>query len=82
MCLLKKIIFKLKQVSKAWYIKIYSFLIDFDMIMSKIKHNLYFHIEEDSILIVLIYVDDLLIIRNHPFKIQLLEQKLDFFLKF
>lgn len=76
-CLLRKTIYGLKQASRAWYIKIHVFLIDFGMVISEADHNLYFCREGKITMIILIYVDDLLITGNHTACIEALEQKLE-----
>jgi hypothetical protein len=50
---------KLKQAPRAWYGKIDSFLMSLGFTKSKDDPNLYFNIENDGPVILLLYVDDL-----------------------
>jgi hypothetical protein len=50
---------KLKQAPRAWYYKIDSFLMSLGFTKSKYDPNLYFNIENDGPVILLLYVDEL-----------------------
>jgi hypothetical protein len=50
---------KLKQAPRAWYGRIDSFLMSLGFTKSKVDPNLYFKIENDGPVILLLYVDDL-----------------------
>jgi hypothetical protein len=58
-CRLKKALYGSKQAPRAWYRKIYSFLMSLGFTKSKIDSNLYFKVMNDEPVILLIYVDDL-----------------------
>jgi hypothetical protein len=49
----------LKQAPRAWYGRIDSFLMSLGFTKSKVDPNLYFKIENDGPVILLLYVDDL-----------------------
>jgi hypothetical protein len=53
---------KLKQAPRAWYDRIDSFLMSLGFTKSKYDPNLYFKIENDGPIILLLYVDDLFLI--------------------
>ena len=58
-CILKKALYGLKKASKAWYGRINGFLMSLGFTKSKVDSNLYYKIEDDGIIILLLYVDDL-----------------------
>jgi Reverse transcriptase (RNA-dependent DNA polymerase) len=62
-CKLKKSIYGLKQSSRAWYEKLSSYLIYYNFTISSADHSL-------SIIMVLVYVDDIIIIDNNIMKIR------------
>ena len=62
MCRIKKALYGLKQASKAWYERIDDFLIILGFTKSKADSNLYSKVEDDGIMILVLYVDDLFLI--------------------
>jgi hypothetical protein len=62
MCLLKKALYGLKQAPRAWYSRIHSFLLQMDFEKSKVDQNLYYIIQGEDPLILILYVDNLFII--------------------
>ena len=61
-CILKKYLFGLKQEPKVWYGRIDGFLMSLGFTKSKAYYNLYYTVEDDRIMILLLYVDDLFLI--------------------
>ena len=60
-CRLKKAVYGLKQEPRAWYGRIDRFLMSLGFTKSGAKFNLYYNIENDVVMILLLYVDDLLL---------------------
>jgi len=60
-CRLKKALYDLKQVSRAWYEKIHAYLIAHGFYNSPTKSTLYVKHEGDVLLIIALYVDDMLL---------------------
>ena len=58
-CRLKKALYGLKKTPRAWYGWIDGFLMSLGFTKSKEYSNLYYKVDEDGILILLLYVDDL-----------------------
>ena len=54
----------MKQAPRAWYGRIDSFLTSMGFAKSKVDPNLYYKVIEDEPMILLLYVDDLFLIRN------------------
>ncbi len=65
-CYLLKALYDLKQAPRAWYFKIDTYLKSQG---SKAYHNFYFLQENEKVVILVLYLDDLLLIRNHLEKI-------------
>ena len=63
-CQLKKALYGLKQAPRAWYIRIDDFLMSLSFTKSKADSNLYYKVEDDEIMILLLYVDDLFLTRK------------------
>ena len=51
----------MKKAPKAWYGRIDGFLMSLGFTKSKEESNLYYKVDEDGVLIFLLYVDDLLL---------------------
>jgi hypothetical protein len=64
---MKTHVYKLKQAPRDWYEKIDSFLMSLVFTKSKVDPNLYFNIENDGPVILLLYVDYLLLIDEEKF---------------
>jgi hypothetical protein len=60
-CRLKKALYGLKQAPRAWYQKMDGFLMSLDFNKSTADLNLYYHIDGNECLILVLYVDDLFI---------------------
>ena len=60
-CRLKKYLYGLKQAPRAWYAKIDGFLLSLSFIRCKFDPNVYLKLIHGSLMIILLYVDDLLI---------------------
>ena len=58
-CKLKKALYGLKQAPRTWYGKMDSFLMSLGFTKSKADSNLYFKVEGERPVILLLYVDDL-----------------------
>ena len=58
-CKLKKALYRLKQASRTWYDRMDSFLMSLGFTNSKADSNLYFKVEDERPMILLLYVDDL-----------------------
>ena len=61
MCRLKKSLYGLKQAPRAWYAKIDSFLLSLNFVRCKSGPNVYLNLIHGSLMIIVLYVDDLLI---------------------
>ena len=61
-CRLKKALYGLKQEPRTWYGRINSFFMSLGFTKSKEYSNLYYKVEDDGIMILLLYVDDLFFI--------------------
>ena len=61
-CRLNKALYGLKQAPRAWYDRIDGFLMSLGFTKSKVDSNLYYKIDDDGIMILLIYVDDIFLI--------------------
>ena len=60
-CRLKKSLYGLKQSPRMWYLKFYAFVLPIRFVRSKLDHCVYFRVENDRLLIVALYVDDMLL---------------------
>jgi hypothetical protein len=58
---LKKALYDLKQAPRAWYEKMDGFLMSLGFNKSTVDSNLYYHIDGNECLILVLYVDDLFI---------------------
>ena len=68
-CKLRKSLYGLKQAPRAWYAKIDSFLLSLNFLRCKSDPNVYLKSINGSLMIILLYVDDLLITRSSQVKI-------------
>ena len=76
-CKLKKCLYGLKQLPRAWYQKIDTFLVHIGFIRSDADHTLYFMQEGKHVVIVIIYVDDLIILASHMSSMKVLKAMLE-----
>ena len=60
-CRLRKSLYGLKQAPRAWYAKIDSFLLSPNFFRCKLDPNVYLKLFNGSLMIIVLYVDDLLI---------------------
>ena len=60
-CKLRKILYGLKQASKAWYGKIVEFLTESGHLVAHADSSFFIKEREEKLAIVLVYVDDLII---------------------
>ena len=58
-CKLNKALYGLKQATQTWYGMMDSFLMSLGFTKSKVDSNLYFKVEDEIPVILLLYVDDL-----------------------
>ena len=65
-CRLKKALYGLKQAPRAWYERIDSYLMKLGFTRSEADPNLYFKVEDDKPLILVLYVDDLFLTGENP----------------
>jgi len=65
-CRLKKALYWLKQAPRAWYERIDSYLMKLRFTRSEADPNLYFKVEDDKPLILVLYVDDLFLTGADP----------------
>jgi hypothetical protein len=61
-CRLKKSLYGLEQAPRAWYAKMESYLLSHKFVHCKSDQNVYMLRTDDSLLLLVLYVDDLLII--------------------
>ena len=76
-CRLKKALYGLKQAPRAWYERIDSYLMKLGFIRSEADPNLYFKVEDDKPLILVLYMDDLFLTGTEPL-IHKCKRELDF----
>jgi hypothetical protein len=60
-CQLKKSLYGLKKAPRAWYAKMDSYLLSQNFVRCKLDPNVYMLRTDDSLLLLVLYVDDLLI---------------------
>ena len=60
-CRLRKSLYGLKQAPRAWYAKIDSFLLSLNFVQCKSDPNVYLKLIHGSLMIIVLYFDDLLI---------------------
>jgi Reverse transcriptase (RNA-dependent DNA polymerase) len=64
-CRLQKLIYGLKQLPRAWYEKLSSYLISYNFLISNADHSLFWKLDGIDTTLVLVYVDDIIIIGNN-----------------
>ena len=65
-CMLKKSLYGLNQAPRAWYGRIDSFLMKLAFTWSNVDPNLYFKVDREKPLILVLYVDDLFLTGANP----------------
>ena len=65
-CRLKKALYGLKQAPRAWYERIDSYLMKLGFTRSTVDPNLYFKVDREKPLILVLYVDDLFLTGVDP----------------
>ena len=65
-CRLKKALYGLKKAPRAWYERIDSYLMKLGFTRSNANPNLYFKVDMEKPLILVLYVDDLFLIGVEP----------------
>ena len=65
-CRLKKALYGLKQAPRAWYERIDSYLMKLGFTQSNADQNLYFKVDREKLLILVLYVDDLFVTGADP----------------
>jgi hypothetical protein len=63
-CKLKKSLYRLKQAPKAWYARIDSYLMSLGFTKSDVNPTLYYKVEDDCPLILVLYVDNMFLTGN------------------
>ena len=63
---MKKALYGLKQAPRAWYKRIDSYLMKLGFTKSYVDPDLYFKVEKDMPLILVLYVDDLFLTSANP----------------
>ena len=75
-CKLQKSLYGLKKAPRQWYKKFDSFICDTDFTRCEIDYCCYFKSFDDYYIILLLYVDDMLIVRSNMRKINKLKQQM------
>ena len=65
-CRLKKALYGLKQAPRAWYERIYNYLMKLGFTRSNANPNLYFKVDREEPLILVLYVDEIFLIGADP----------------
>ena len=65
-CILKKALYGLNQAPRAWYERIDSYLMNLGFTRSNYDPNLYYKVDRERTLILVVYVDDLFLTGANP----------------
>lgn len=65
-CRLRKVIYELKQAPRTWYNTLKSAIIDLAFQPSRADPSIFIYNQDSIICYILVYVDDLVVISNHP----------------
>lgn len=63
-CMLKKYLYGLKKSPRMWYQKFNTHVLSLGFLRSKSDHCVYYKAENGHIIIIVLFVDDMLFIRN------------------
>jgi len=63
-CKLKKSIYRLKQASRQWYLKINDTILSYSFVENTFDQCIYMKISESKFIILVLYVDDILLATN------------------
>jgi Reverse transcriptase (RNA-dependent DNA polymerase) len=72
----KKEVYGLKQSPRAWYGKLSNYLISCDFKVSNVDHSLFFKIDKNYTIIILVYVDDIIVTGNNLEEIRKIKTQL------
>jgi hypothetical protein len=75
-CKLLKSLYGLRQAPGAWYEEIENYLKQQGLVKSSMDHNLYYMHEDGKVVILVIYVDDLFLIKIHTRRIKWITRQL------
>lgn len=76
-CKLKKSLYRLKQSLRTWYQKINLFFTNEGFCRSQVDHSLYIKQLSESLLMVIIYIDDLIILASNLSALKYMKMKLE-----
>ena len=76
-CRLTKSLYGLKQASRQWFAKLSSTIVDLGFLQSKLDYSVFTRVNKGSIIIPLIYVDDILIASKDVDALNIFKQFLD-----
>ncbi|TRC71472.1 hypothetical protein FEA29_00140, partial [Mannheimia haemolytica] len=69
-CRLKKSLYGLKESPRMWYHKFYTYIWGLGFTITKVDHCVYFNLVNDSVIYLVLYVNDMLFIGNNKEIIQ------------
>jgi hypothetical protein len=75
-CKLVKALYGLKQAPRAWYAKMDAYLQKVGFLRSELDDTLYVQLQGNNLVILVMYVDDLLVIRNNDDHISQVKKEL------
>ena len=78
MCRLNKSLYGLKQAPWAWYAKIDGFLLSLSFVRCKSDTNVYLNLIHGSLMIIVLYMDELLIIGSSKKEIASLKDAMNY----